>query len=178
MPGLIRLQFCMDATQLSADLKSSDPSVRTSAAEQLTHLEEGAQAAAVPLVRAMNDAESTVRDWAYAALELLGPPAASDGPALAQLLSDPCLDIAYWAATLLGRLGAEDSSACAASVKPLIAALESYPESAVRECAAWALGQIGPPAAEATAALQTAAAGSLPRLSRLAKEALEKIKSA
>ncbi len=165
----------MDVLQLASDLKNSDANVRAAAAEQLAHLEEGAEAAAVPLVRAMNDAESTVRDWAYAALESLGPPAAGDGPALAQLLSDPCLDVAYWAATLLGRLGAEDGSACAASVKSLVAALESYPESAVRERAAWALGQIGPPAAEAAAALQIAAAGSIPRLSRLAKEALEKI---
>lgn len=167
----------MDVSQLAAELKNSDPAARAAAAEQLAQMEDGAQAAAVPLVQAMADSDSTVRDWAHAALESLGPPAANDAAALAKLLSDESLDVAYWAATLLGRLGATAGSSSSAFVKPLVVALDSYPESAVRERAAWALGQTGPPAKEAIPALQTAAASTIPRLARLAKEALEKIKS-
>ena len=115
-------------------------------------------------------------DWAHAALESLGPPAANDAAALAKLLSDEALDVAYWAATLLGRLGEDDGSSCGAVVKPLVTALEHYPESAVRERAAWALGQIGPTAAEALPALQAAAAGTIPRLARLAKDAIGRIR--
>ncbi len=96
---------------------------------------------------------------------------------LSQLLSEQNLDVAYWAATLLGRLGADKADACAGAVKPLADALQSHPAPAVQERAAWALGQIGPRPPSAKPALEAAANSSSPRLSRLAKESLEKIKS-
>jgi HEAT repeat protein len=162
----------MDVTQATADLKSNDAKVRAAAAEQLAQLEDAAQPSAVALVMANADEDEAVRQWATAALESLGPPAAGDIPQLAKLLSDPHLDVAYWAATLLGRLEADG----APSVPGLVGALQSHPEVAVRQRAAWALGQIGAAAKAAEPALVQAANASDPRLSRLAQEALEKMK--
>src|SRR5260221_7131076 len=112
----------MDVPQLIADLKSPTAATRAAAAEQLAHLEDGALSAAIDLVKAVADNDDSVRQWATAALESLGPPAPGDAEKLAQLLSDPQLDVAYWAATLLGRL----ESAAAASVPQLTAALSTH----------------------------------------------------
>ena len=80
----------------------------------------------------------------------------------------PKPDVAYWAATLIGRLGPDG----AASVPALIAALEDSPHQNVRQRAARALGKIGPGAAAAKDSLQKAAAGDDPRMARLAERAL------
>jgi HEAT repeat protein len=171
----------MDVPQLIAELKSPTATARAAAAEQLAHLEDGAQAAAVDLVQAAADDDDSVRQWASGTLESLGPPAATDADKLAKLLADPRNDVAYWAATLLGRLGAaanesgESILPCSEIVTGLTAALTSHPEIPVRERAAWALGQIGPAAIAAVPALQNAAAAAGPRLSRLAKQAIEQI---
>ena len=161
----------MDVAQLTADLRSKDAATRAAGAEQLTHLEEGAQPAALELVLATADADESVRQWATAALESLGAPAAKDLPELAKLLGDGRLDVAYWAATLLGRLGL----AAAEAVPALSKSLDAHSEVAVREHCALALGQIGPAAASALTALNRAAADPRPRLSRLAKQAIEQI---
>jgi len=161
----------MDIAQLNRDLESDDAPARANAAEQLAHLEEGAQAAAVGLVVATVDGEESVRQWATAALESLGPPANADQTRLAGLLADPRSDVAYWAATLLGRLGTH----AGASVPSLAKVLESHPELSARERCAWALGLIGPVAKSALPALQRVASDSRPRLSRLAKQAIEQI---
>lgn len=161
----------MDVSQLTSDLQSSDAATRSAAAEQLTHLEEAAQPAAIALVLATADADESVRQWATAALESLGAPAGEDLPELAKLLADPRLDVAYWAAMLLGRLGSS-----AAQAAPLLSeSLDTHAEVAVRERCAWALGQLGPAAASALTALQRAAAAPRPRLSRLAKQAIQQI---
>jgi HEAT repeat protein len=167
-----------ELSALTADLKKPDATVRARAAEQLAHLAEDAAPAAVALVEALGDVDDTVRDWANAALESVGPPSADDAVKLAALASDLRLNVAYWAVTLLGRLGAADELPADGSVvmvSVLTSELQSHPEIAVRERAAWALGQIGKPAASALTALQQAAGDSRPRLSRLAKEALDKI---
>jgi HEAT repeat protein len=163
----------MDVSQATADLKSSDPARRAAAAEQLAHLEDGAQSAAIPLVEATADSDESVRQWSTSALESLGPPAAGDAATLAKLSGDNRLDVAYWAVTLLGRLGADAGRAVIVSA--LVNALTKHSEEAVRERAAWALGEIGPSAASALPALQSAAGNSSPRLSRLAKQAIEQI---
>ncbi len=80
-------------------------------------------------------------------------------------------DVAYWAATLLGRLQAQ----AAGTVSPLTAALAENRPLAVRERAAWALEQIGPAARDALPALRQAAASKQPRLARLANEAIAAI---
>jgi HEAT repeat protein len=161
----------MDVLQLIANLKSPAAATRAAAAEELCHLEDGAQGAAVDLIQATADADDSVRQWATAALESLGPPATADCEKIAALLSSQKLDIAYWSAMLLGRL----ESAAVAAVPNLITSLNSHPEQAVREQSAQALGKIGPPATAALPALKPAAADPHPRLGRLAKTAIEQI---
>jgi HEAT repeat protein len=163
----------METQALAKNLESDDSATRVAAAEELAKLADGAQPAAVSLVKAMGDAEGAVRDWALAALEALGPPAAGDTDALVKFLADARLNIAYWAATLLGRLG-EDADA-AKVVPVLVQALEKHPDLAVRERAAWALGKIGPNAIDALPALKNVAGDPKLRLSRLAREAIDKI---
>ena len=162
----------MDATALAAKLNDSDPGVRAAAAEDLAHLAEGAQSAAVPLVQAMGDADEDVRNWAYAALESLGLPRPEDVSALIKLAADPRLDVAYWAVTLLGRFGGTNVPGAAQIVSALAGVLDSHAEIAVRQRAAWALGQFGSAAKGASAALTKASSSSDPRLARLAKEAI------
>jgi HEAT repeat protein len=163
----------MDIQALAKTLSADDSATRIAAAEELAKLADGAQPAAVALVKAMSDEDGSVRDWALAALEALGPPAAGDTDELVKLLTDARLNIAYWAATLIGRLGAD---ADAAKVVPaLIQALNDHADLAVRERSAWALGKIGPNAIDALTALKNVAGDPNLRLSRLAREAIDKI---
>ncbi len=111
------------------------------------------------------------RESVVATLEELGPPPAADGAKLADLLNDPSLDVAYWAATLLGRL----EGAAAPAVSSLAQALARHAELAVRQRAAWALGKIGPPAAAARGPLEIAAASQNTRLASLARTALDSL---
>jgi HEAT repeat protein len=163
----------MDIQTLAKNLSSDDAATRIAAAEELAKLADGAQPAAVALVKAMGDEEGAVRDWSLAALEALGPPVAGDAGELVKLLADARLNIAYWAATLLGRLG-EDADA-AKVVPALIQALSEHADLAVRERAAWTLGKIGPNAIDALPALKNVAGDPKLRLSRLAREAIDKI---
>jgi HEAT repeat protein len=158
-----------DVNTLIAQLSSSDASRQAAAAEALAHLGGDAQPAAAALVRACGNADSAVRDNSVAALEDLGPPPPGQIADLIQLSRDSSTDVAYWAITLLGRGGEQAVS----SVPTLAQLLCSEADIAVRERAAWALGKIGPPAAAARPALRQAAASDSPRLSRLAKNALE-----
>ena len=159
----------MDTPDAINDLNSRDLAVRRRAAEQLaTHPD---VAAAVSLARACGDADESVREWAVAALEQLGVPDAVDAAALTELLADEHHDVRYWAATLLGRLGRQAASAAG----PLGETVGRDPETAVRQRAAWALGEIGPAAAAVRSILAQAAASDDPRLARLARQSLEKI---
>jgi len=160
-----------DVTSLANSITHGTPEQRLAAAEALARLGAEASPAAVSLVQALEIDDDGLRDWLVAALEELGAPSAADVPALAALLARPALDSAYWAATLLGRL----ESQAAPAVPQLAAALDQHAESIVRERAAWALGKIGPSAAGARGALETAAKGSNARLARLAGEALSQI---
>lgn len=161
----------MEVPQAIVALASDDALQRAAAAERLAQAAEDAKSAAVPLVRAAGDADESVREWAVAALESLGAPPTENQMELAALLSDPRLDVAYWSATLLGRLGAEAKDSTAA----LAQALQSHPEIAVRQQAAQALAKIGRPAASAVAALQVASSSADPRLARVARQAMEAI---
>lgn len=122
---------------LSKALGSSDVAIRAAAAEQLAHLAEEAQPAAVELVEAC-DAPAEVREWANAALEGLGPPAIADLDRLTALLNSESLDVAYWAATLLGRLGTDGTKA----VPALERLAKDSPHETVRRRAAQALAKI------------------------------------
>ena len=162
-----------DISRWVNDLNAPEPARRAAAAEHLARLGEGARGAAVPLARAAGDASESVREWAVAALEGVGPPAAEDLTALRQLmLQDATDDAAYWAVTLAGRLGVDASAA----VPELIRLLGAADPVAVRQRAAWALGRIGPAAAEAESALRQASDSDDPRLARLASAALEQIR--
>ncbi len=153
--------------QLRSDLQSPDLDRRIAAAERLASLGAEAAIAAVELVRACAD-EETVQEWAVAALESMGPPPVDSLPQLCECSSASNALVAYWAVTLLGRLGASASS----SQQQLAAILTHSTVTATRERAAWALGQIGASSNVSITALRQAAEASEPRLSRLAKEAL------
>lgn len=127
----------------------------------------------IALLRAAGDADEEVREGAVAALEEMGPPPSESVPELADLLHDANTGTAYWSATLLGRLG----EAAAASVPSLMAAaVEMSKDLAVRERCVIALGRIGPPASAALPLLRELLKNvNQSRLSRLARESLEKI---
>lgn len=162
-----------DLRSLVAALASTDVATRREAAESLARVEPDAVAVAVPLVEACGDRDEEVRNWVVAALEELPAPNASDLPALEGLVSRKNLDIAFWATTLLGRM-----EAAAASTVPTLAwAVVEHPELVVRERAAWALGKIGKPAADAIPQLEAAAASAHLRLARFATIALESLRS-
>lgn len=154
-----------------AALESSDTAERCQAAEELSRLGEEARPAAVALVRACDDPSEEVREWAVAALEEIGSPFDTDLPALASLLSKGSSDVAYWAATLLGR----SKDAAAPAVPALARALATSPHQAVRQRAAWALGAIGPAASAARMDLDQATASADPRLADLARVAIRSI---
>jgi len=160
-----------DLSRLLSSLSAPDAERRAEAAEQLAQLGADARPAAVALVLACGDEAEEVRQWAAGALEEMGPPEASDLGHLASFLAGRSPDVGYWAATLLGRLKAE----AAPAVDALARAVAESSHPAVRQRAAWALGEIGPGAAAAGAALQAAAADPDARLSRLAREALGRI---
>ncbi len=160
-----------DLCQLIAALSDADPARRSEAAEQLSQLGPEASPAAVALARAAGDEAEEVREWAVSALEELGPPPAEQLAELATLLSEGAADTGYWAATLLGRLGAD----AAAAVDALAAVVAGQADMALRQRAAWALGEIGPPAAGALLTLRQAAADPDPRLARLAAESIKQI---
>ena len=152
-------------------LGSADVAARRKAAEELARLGPTAKVAALDLARACADAHREARDWVVAALEEIGPPPAADLNDLVELLPAGPPDVSYWAATLLGRLGAEGARA----VQPLIATLEGNGDMVVRQRAAWALGKIGRPAAAGLPALKAAVASGQARLAKLAEEAIKKI---
>jgi HEAT repeat protein len=158
-------------SHLIALLASAAPADRIDAAEKLARLETAAQPAAVALVRACALEDDQLRDWVVAALEALGPPDEGDVANLAAMVDSSSLDSAYWAVTLLGRL--QDKAAPA--VPQLAGALANHAEMPVRERAAWALGRIGPSAAQARDALTTAAQGPDARLAKLAGDALARL---
>ncbi len=154
------------------DLESKEPASRIAAAQALAQMGERARPAAMALVDALRTADPTTREWCTAALEELGPPLPEQVDELIVLAGGDSLDAAYWAITLLGRAG----EIAATAVDTLTTILRDSTETALRERAAWALGQLGPAARSAEPALREAAASQEPRLSRLAKESLEAIR--
>jgi HEAT repeat protein len=156
---------------LIRQLTSTDAAEQAAAAEALARLGHAAQPAASALVVALRAPDATTRDWATTALEELGPPPVGQVAELTELAEDESLDVAYWAVTLLGRTG----SGAAPAVPVLAKLLQSSPELAVRERAAWALGKLGRAAGPALPALRAAAASDEPRLGRLAKQAIDAI---
>lgn len=160
-----------DIQAIASRLTNSDPAVRLGAAERLARAGVDAAVAAVPLVKACGDNNEQVRDWCVAALEELGTPPPESTSDLAALASHSNPLVAYWAVTLLGRLG----GAAVSAVPVLIACIGERVDAAVAQRAAWALGHIGPAAAAAIAPLRAAALRDDPCLARLAATALNAI---
>lgn len=159
-------------TDWAAQLSRPDRAERLAAASALRAAGKDASLAAVSLVCAVTDEDESVRTQVAEALENLGPPPAKLLGALAELLSDPHSDRAYWAATLLGRAGEGASSAVPALAACVGSANRPLP---VRERAVWALGKLGPAAAAARVPLEAAAREPSPRLARLAADTLAKL---
>lgn len=155
-------------------LLGDDAAQQRAAAQALAQLGEGGAGAAAAMVQAVGSDDETVQNWLTSALESLGPPPETSVSELAILLASAHPDVAYWAATLLGRLHAKAAPAVAALVK-LLADGKHLP---ARQQAAKALGQIGAAATSAAAALESAAASDDKRLARLAGEALAKVRGA
>jgi len=162
----------VDVEGLRIDLKSSDLATRTSAAEQFSQMGSAATAAAAELVQTCGDDE-TASQFAVAALEEMGPPPVDSREHLSALLSSPQSLVGYWAATLIGRLkiAAKDCQDNLASV------LVSSSNPAVRERAAWALGEIRADSEAAIQALTKASQSSNARLQRLAAASLEQLRA-
>ncbi len=163
-----------DLETLLQSLAASDLTTRRAAAETLARWGPDAVPAAVALTAACRDPDEQVRDWVVAALEELPPPPPTEAAALAELLSQENLDVAFWAATLLGRMG----SSAALAVSALVTTLSNHPEPIVRHRAAWALGQMGHSARAALPQLEAAAASSDTRLNRFATASLTAIRAA
>jgi HEAT repeat protein len=155
------------------EFSAGDVTRRREIVQQLLRAGEEASRAAIVLLQAVGDSDETVSTTAAAALEDLGPPRDIEPLQIAKFLSSAAPDCAYFAATLLGRMGPD----AAPAVGLLTAALVSNPEPAVRERSAWALGKIGRAAESSRAALEVAGRSDSPRLSRLAQEALQQIGS-
>jgi len=160
-----------DLPSLLVALKAAEPARRLEAAEALMQLGDDAAPAAAALALVASDEDDEVREAAVGALEGLGTPPASLLGELVSVLHRPQADTAYWGATLLGRLG----SAAAAAVPDITQVLGPAAPLEVRQRAAWALGQIGPPAIAAKQALELAAQHRDARLARVAGEALQAI---
>ena len=119
-------------------LQGSDLPSQIDAAESLAGLAEAAQGAIVALVQHCGSADEDLRNWCTAALEVVGPPSAQQIDELALLARSASSDVAFWAATLLGRAGA-----LAKGAVPILTERSSdgsAPE--VQRRATWALQQI------------------------------------
>lgn len=154
------------------DMESGDRERQMAAAMSIAQADPPLPELAVPLVELLRSEDEEVNEAATAALEELGAPSADSLASLGELARDPHGDVAYWAVTLLGRAGSSTVSVNEA----LLAALD-HSQLAVRERAAWAIGQILPTDPRIGAALERIANEPQPRLARLASETRQKLRS-
>jgi len=154
--------------KLIHELADGDAVIRAAAAEQIAQHASSAQAAATALVAASGDADEMVAQWSVAALEGIGAPRASDRERISKFLLSSHENPAFWAATLLGRMGEE----AAPAVDALTRTLQHSPHTSVRQRTVWALGEIGLAAKSASDALRAASKDGDPRLARLALDVL------
>lgn len=166
----------MTVDQLTRQLSIGDTADRLSAAETLASMGPEAAPAAVELVRACGS--ESLREASVAALEELGPPPHELLTPLLSLVNDPHPDAAYWAITLIGRLGTDADRALADEINTaLVNATAITNEMSVRERAVWALGKRAEVAQPTVPLLENLAADAeYPRLARLAGDALAAIR--
>ena len=154
-------------------LRSRDAEERALGAENLSYLGDAAAFAAVDLVQACA-AEDAVREWAVAALEEMGKPPVEAKAALAALATSPEPLVAYWAVTLLGRLGPDSQTEQALLLELL---RNRAIDLAIREKAAWAVGQMGVAARSAIPVLRELREAEHPRLAQLAENAIAQLQA-
>lgn len=157
-------------SSLRAASAQGDEATAAKAAQGLMQLGPEAALIAGQVLPFLSSPNETIRESLVSLLEDCGPAPASDLPLVAKTLTSSDELTAYWAATLLGR--AEKGAATHVPALAKALADESRPH-AVREQSAWALGKIGSLDTAAKEALAKAASSPLPRLTRLAKHALE-----
>ncbi|TWT85713.1 hypothetical protein Pla123a_05200 [Posidoniimonas polymericola] len=133
---------------------------------------DGEGAGPIAATLAAHAGDSDIGEPCIAALEKCGPPTVDQLDALVNLLNADELP-AYWAATLIGRLGPAGAPA-AAQLAETAAAQRPI---AVRERAVWAISKIGPPASGCREALEPLTESPQPRLARLAKQALAAVET-
>jgi HEAT repeat protein len=146
---------------LPAALKDSRLEMRLKAAKLLQELPD--PAAIEPLIGALRDEDSNVRQRAGDALGKIGQPAAKP---LAGLLQDPNPEMRRMAVEQLGKIRHPEA------LEPLLTALRD-PDPNVQWWAAWALGEMGPAAEEE---LKRLLRDPDRGVQRWAKEALNKLK--
>lgn len=118
-------------------LQQDDLPLQVSAAESLAGLAEAAQPAIVALVQYSGSPNEDLCNWCTSALESVGVPTAEQIEDLTLLVHSASDNVAFWAATMLGRAGALATSALPALEQR---AGDASPE--VQKRAAWALKQI------------------------------------
>jgi HEAT repeat protein len=171
--GKNNMMTTANLSELFAKLRAGSQDVRRWVVEQLIDHPKSYRDWIPTLIEATGDLDETVREWAADSLETMGAPRSFDLPEIVELLSEAYDgEVAYWAATMLGRLG--PSAHPATDVLARTIRFSKY--LPVRERAAWALGQIGPRAAGATLILRETSENATPRLRRIATEALESIR--
>ena len=167
-----------DLQQEIAALAQGDLAARVNAARRLAQTATTPPDATAELVRALDGPfVEELFPWIEAALEKIEAPPVGQTDQLTAII-DRFLhhsirpDAAYWAATMLGRIGRNAASA----IPALIALLDRVDHPNIQFKAAWALGKIGPAAKPAVPHLARAAANSgHPRLATFARQALEEI---
>ncbi len=137
-----------DASARGQALKAIGNLVKEANAKKNAEVLAKAKAALPALIKAMQDSNSGVRDWAAYAASCLGPDAKPALPILVKLLKDDVQQVALTAANALGSMKAEGKEA----VPALIEAVTGE-DPWLRWSAAVALGSIGPVAKEAVPAL-------------------------
>ncbi len=139
---------------------------------QDTEIEGPVRGVTVRCIKLAGHSDDEVRMWAAEALGMKVVPSPSEAIEIANCLAQPGDgEVAYWAATMLGRLGCDGIEGVAA----LIDCIEHSSFLPARERSAWALAQIGSGASQAIETLRLAVDENLPRLSRLANEAIREI---
>ena len=146
-------------------LGDKDDRVAHEAVLALSKIGPGAKAAVPELLKLLNAPGGAESHAAAYALGKMGPAAAAAAPALAGLLQSPDANLALVGAWALVHVSPGSAEAAAKAVPVLIVGLAS-PMPVARRGAAEALGNLGPLAREATAALQKAAADKDPAVAR------------
>ncbi len=165
-------QFPSPVNQWAAAFASGSVDKCVAALRQIASAED-VRGVAVSIANLAGHSNEEIRMWAAEALEAAVMPSPAEAPELSELLlRTEDGEVAYWAATLLGRLG--HHAAC--GVMALEKCLSCSMFLPARERAAWALSQIGVAATPAMPALRQAANQGTPRLKRLAIQALEAIR--